>query len=110
MRVARLVSAGVESEADTATVSRLPLPAVDCIPKGAGETSSPTSEKGTSMSTQAKATTYEHDHFTVRFTCQCGKKHNANFSRSEHFSCTACGRRHFPSVKLVTHERVAVGA
>lgn len=62
------------------------------------------------MPTLTKASVYEHDHLKVRFTCKCGTEHSANFSRKEHYDCKDCGRRHYPIVKLLTHERAAVAA
>lgn len=56
------------------------------------------------MTTLTKATVFEHDHLKVRFTCTCGTEHCANFTRKEHFDCKQCGRRHYPAIRLVTHE------
>jgi len=47
---------------------------------------------------------YEHGHLVVRFTCSCGKKGVVDFTTIEYFDCT-CGRRHYPTVRIVTHQQ-----
>lgn len=54
-----------------------------------------------------KAHAFIHEHLSVNFTCACGKwfsPKEADFTEREFVECQQCGRRHYPTIHLVTHE------